>query len=98
MGRVDELDTGPLQTPPNAPSTGDKRDDEVVTPGAGEAGNMAPHGMSDKPVALSSTTVLNEDDRKIAGIPKGNLADRFVQSDEGGSSGGASEASEAKTE
>lgn len=81
MGRVDELDTGPLQTPPNALSTGDKREDEVMTPGAGEAGNMAPHGMSDKPVALSSTTVLDEEERKIAGIPKGSLGDRFVTSD-----------------
>jgi hypothetical protein len=83
MGRVDELDTGPLQTPPNALSTGEQREDEVMTPGAGEAGNMAPHGMSDKPIALSSTTVLNEEERKIAGIPKGNLGDRFVQSDQG---------------
>jgi len=87
MGRVDELDTGPLQTPSNALSTGDSREDEVIAPGAGEAGNMAPHGMSDKPVALSSTTVLDEDERKIAGMPKGTLGDRFVQSEEGESGG-----------
>jgi hypothetical protein len=40
---------------------------------SGEGGNMAPHGMSDKPVPISSTTVLGDEERKSAGIPKASL-------------------------
>lgn len=72
LGRVDELDTGPLNaTIPQNGSKTDGRDEEIVTPGTGEGGNMTPHGMSDKPVPLSSTTVVNEEERRIAGMPKG---------------------------
>ena len=41
-----------------------------MTPGAGEGGNMTQHGMSDKPVPISSTTVVGEEERKIAGMPR----------------------------
>lgn len=62
LGRVDELDTGPLSDPQG-------QEEEVTTTGTGEGGNMTPHGMSEKPVPISSTTVINEE-RKIAGMPK----------------------------
>lgn len=71
LGRVDELDTGPLNTPPPARAGGtEPREDEIMTPGAGEGGNMTQHGMSDKPVPISSTTVVGEEERKIAGMPR----------------------------
>lgn len=67
-GRVDELDAGPLQhttthaspsdphqlhLPPTS-STGTHHQE-----GTGERGTMTPHGMSDRPQAISSTTDLN---------------------------------------
>jgi hypothetical protein len=48
LGRVDELDTGPLP---------------------GEEGALTPHGMSERPVPISSTTTIQSDERKIAGLP-----------------------------
>ncbi|KAK4687043.1 serine/threonine-protein phosphatase 4 regulatory subunit 2, partial [Tremellales sp. Uapishka_1] len=74
LGRVDELDSGPSD--PTA------KDDGNGT-GTGEGGNMTPHGMSDKPVAISSTTTLGEQDRKIAVMPKVSLGERFVSAGSG---------------
>ena len=88
LGRVDELDTGPLaQSAVKNGGNGEEREDEIMTPGAGEGGNMTPHGMSDKPVPISSTTVLGEEERKIAGIPKASLNDRFVKAETEGGEG-----------
>jgi hypothetical protein len=68
-GRVDELDAGPLQhttthaspsdphqlhLPPDASAAGAHHQE-----GTGERGTMTPHGMSDRPQAISSTTDLN---------------------------------------
>jgi hypothetical protein len=86
LGRVDELDTGPLAQPANSNGEKTEREDEIMTPGTGEGGNMAPHGMSDKPVPISSTTVLGDEERKIAGIPKASLGERFVKADEASAS------------
>ncbi len=87
LGRVDELDTGPLSQTVNNGAKGEDGEDEIMTPGAGEGGNMTPHGMSDRPVPISSTTVVGEEERKIAGIPKTSLGDRFVKAeDEAGGS------------
>jgi hypothetical protein len=63
LGRVDELDSGPIT------SNGHQDDEERAT-GVGEAGNMTPHGMSDGPVPLSSTTVIGEAQREIAPLPR----------------------------
>ena len=59
LGRVDELDTGPLHS-----------DDGELREGDGETGTMAPHGMSDHPIALSRTTTIEQEERKIAGLPR----------------------------
>lgn len=69
LGRVDELDTGPIQAGPS-PTKGSRagREDEQMAPGAGEGGAMTPHGMSEKPVPISSTTVISEEERRIAGL------------------------------
>lgn len=63
LGRVDELDSGPITT------NGHHDDDERAT-GVGQAGNMTPHGMSNQPVPLSSTTVIVESQREIAPLPR----------------------------
>lgn len=78
LGRVDELDTGPIQPGlqssngaghGNGNATGrEAREDEQIVPGAGEGGAMTPHGMSEKPVPISSTTVISEEERRIAGL------------------------------
>jgi hypothetical protein len=68
LGRVDELDTGPLPGEERA-GNGDKGDDERVAPGTGEGGALTPHGMSERPVPISSTTTIQSDERKIAGLP-----------------------------
>ncbi|OCF36636.1 hypothetical protein I316_01888 [Kwoniella heveanensis BCC8398] len=98
LGRVDELDTGPIlatssansdpsssSSPPADGHLHKKRSDEVVPlPGTGEGGNLTPHGMSDKPVPISSTTVVKDEmgDRSIAGLPRTTsektLSERFV--------------------
>ena len=73
LGRVDELDTGPIQSTPST-STGNGnagREDEHVIPGTGEGGVMTPHGMSEKPIPISSTTVISEEERRIAGLRQG---------------------------
>lgn len=103
LGRVDELDTGPLPSTPDATSTPPSQissgysepssqrrrrgSDESQTSqtGAGEGGTMTPHGMSDKPVPISSTTVVDPalTARPIASLPKvqaSSLAERFVPS------------------
>jgi hypothetical protein len=66
LGRVDELDTGPIQETRDEQKSG--RDDGVA-PGTGEGGAMTAHGMSEKPVPISSTTVIAEEERKIASLP-----------------------------
>jgi hypothetical protein len=66
LGRVDELDTGPIQETRDEQKSG--RDDGVA-PGTGEGGAMTAHGMSEKPVPISSTTVIADEERKIAGLP-----------------------------
>lgn len=58
LGRVDELDSGPV--------TNGHAEEE----GVGETGSMTPHGMSERPVALSSTTVISEPEREIAPLPR----------------------------
>ena len=81
LGRVDELDTGPVpsQSTAQADAGVDADGSSAATSGAGEGGNMVQHGMSDKPVPLSSTTVVKEEDRKIAPRPK-SLEERFTAS------------------
>ncbi|ORX33773.1 hypothetical protein BD324DRAFT_638524 [Kockovaella imperatae] len=69
LGRVDELDTGPMVSAPEL--------EGETARGAGEAGNMVQHGMSDRPVPLSSTTVVKDEERKIAPKPK-TLEERFT--------------------
>ncbi|KAL7424178.1 hypothetical protein Q5752_001764 [Cryptotrichosporon argae] len=69
LGRVDELDTGPLTSPP---SNGHAAQDDIATTGtigAGEGGAMPAHGMSERPVPISSTTVV-DDSREIAPLPR----------------------------
>nr|XP_018263644.1 uncharacterized protein I303_03515 [Kwoniella dejecticola CBS 10117]OBR85802.1 hypothetical protein I303_03515 [Kwoniella dejecticola CBS 10117] len=108
LGRVDELDTGPIQTSPpiehtSSPSSlsssssksnknGHRHSlspENIPVPGTGEGGNMTPHGMSEKPVPISSTTVVKEEHiekekerRTIAGLPRTtsekSLRERFV--------------------
>lgn len=97
LGRVDELDTGPIASSDATPSTPsanghDQRDEDMSTPGTGEAGTMTPHGMSERPVPISSTTVVEPlEDRRVAGLPTRvgekvqdgpGLEERFVSSGE----------------
>lgn len=72
LGRVDELDTGPLvsKLPSLTPSPSDGSADQAEGMGTGEGGNMTPHGMSEKPVPISATTVVEEGERKVAGLPR----------------------------
>ena len=83
LGRVDELDTGPVPSQTTAQPGADADADDgggagtAATSGAGEGGNMVQHGMSEKPVPLSSTTMVKEEDRKIAPRPK-PLEERFT--------------------
>lgn len=65
LGRVDELDSGPLATNGHQADGGDEH-----ATGVGEAGNMTPHGMSEGPVPLSSTTVIGDAARDIAPLPR----------------------------
>lgn len=62
LGRVDELDAGPLAHTNGA-------DEGEIATGRGEAGNMTPHGMHSRPEPLSSTTVIKDEDREIAPLP-----------------------------
>lgn len=97
LGRVDELDTGPL---PTSEQVGIKRRsstsssssqmevgsrETVVMAGQGEGGHLAPHGMADKPMPLSSTTVVKDEPeggRMIKGLRRNesekSLGERFV--------------------
>ncbi|ODN83307.1 hypothetical protein L202_01474 [Cryptococcus amylolentus CBS 6039] len=114
LGRVDELDTGPIPTDSledagvkrrasNASSVKAEVEAELdrgnMVGGQGEGGNLAPHGMSEKPVPLSSTTVVPEEGaasgvegRAIKGLRRSeserDLRERFVsggvQESEGG--------------
>lgn len=69
LGRVDELDSGPITA--NGHSADKDKDEHDDGPrGVGEAGNMTPHGMSDRPVPLSSTTVITETAREIVPVPR----------------------------
>jgi hypothetical protein len=94
LGRVDELDTGPM-TSPNGAADGDARANgqgqgraraqDDATQGTGEGGTMTPHGMSDRPVPISATTTVGDDsERRIAGMPRSragssaSLSERFV--------------------
>ena len=83
LGRVDELDTGPVtSTGANGHMNGGE---DGVGVGVGEGGNMTVHGMSDRPVPITSTTTA-ESERRIAALPRPRgLADRFVS---GGTEGG----------
>jgi len=84
LGRVDELDTGPLAGTP--PTNGHTHDDERELAeggqGTGEGGNMTPHGMSERPVPISSTTQIAPEERRISGrrraTSSASLSDRFV--------------------
>lgn len=62
LGRVDELDAGPLAHTNGA-------DEGDLATGRGEAGNMTPHGMHSRPEPISSTTVIKDDEREIAPLP-----------------------------
>jgi hypothetical protein len=80
LGRVDELDTGPLQGSVNggtahASDGGESREEERVAPGTGEGGALTPHGMSERPVPISSTTTIHADERRIASLPSGSSAE-----------------------
>jgi hypothetical protein len=94
LGRVDELDTGPM-TSTNGTADGDDRANgqgqgrgrgqDDATQGTGEGGTMTPHGMSDRPVPISATTTVGDDsERRIAGMPRSragssaSLSERFV--------------------
>ncbi|WWD16110.1 hypothetical protein CI109_100535 [Kwoniella shandongensis] len=116
LGRVDELDTGPITSSPikeedgsNSPvakRNGHGGSEEVPPPttGTGEGGNMAPHGMSEKPVPISSTTVVKDDKREIAGLRRSasekTLLERFVSAakEEEGTEGDEVKAEEADGE
>nr|ODN87888.1 hypothetical protein L203_03092 [Cryptococcus depauperatus CBS 7841] len=101
LGRVDELDTGPVSLSnvdePTAKkrvrlrslkrdvSTSPTRTKAGVSP-PGESGNLVPHGMSDKPLPISSTTTTEVKTKKSErqfkplrrmGSEK-SLRDRFV--------------------
>ncbi|WVQ71817.1 hypothetical protein IAR50_001359 [Cryptococcus sp. DSM 104548] len=115
LGRVDELDTGPIpadsledagikRRTSNASSVKAEVEAELdrgnMVGGQGEGGNLMPHGMSEKPVPLSSTTVVPEDGaapgvegRVIKGLRRSEsekgLRERFV-------SGGVQEAEDGK--
>ncbi|WWC69265.1 uncharacterized protein I206_103203 [Kwoniella pini CBS 10737] len=105
LGRVDELDTGPIKTSPPIEYTNSSSSsslskngqnhrhslspENIPVPGTGEGGNMTPHGMSEKPVPISSTTVVIKDEkekekqqRTIASLPRTtsekSLRERFV--------------------
>lgn len=64
LGRVDELDAGPL-----AHTNGDGKAEGEMATGTGEGGNMTPHGMHSRPEPLSSTTVIEDEQREIAPLP-----------------------------
>ena len=80
LGRVDELDTGPLTSTLPSHVNGFKPGLEYQDhgAGAGEGGNMRLHGMSERPMAISSTTTMGLRERPVAGLPRGGLSDRFV--------------------
>ena len=64
LGRVDELDTGPISASAANGSTSEEE-------GQGEGGNMTPHGMSERPVPISSTTTLGStEERRVAPLPR----------------------------
>jgi hypothetical protein len=103
LGRVDELDTGPIMTDPsvtvatNGHGHGhgqgghgngmEPREQDMSTPGTGESGTMTPHGMSERPIPLSSTTVVHDlpagggEERKMASLP-GRVADKVEEGPE----------------
>jgi hypothetical protein len=79
LGRVDELDTGPVRSDSAVRTNGHKGSDhDDPGAGSGEGGNMTPHGMRERPVPISSTTTMGESGRRVAGMPRGGLDDRFV--------------------
>jgi hypothetical protein len=73
LGRVDELDTGPIQENRDEQKNG--REDGVA-PGTGEGGALTPHGMSERPVPISSTTVIADEERKIASLPPASESEK----------------------
>lgn len=114
LGRVDELDTGPVAAAANDAMGGHGSSNGHISPerseggqgGTGEGGNMTPHGMSDKPVPISATTTVKEEEgRKVAGLPRSKsvlgLNERFVsageESERGAEEVKAEEAEEAKS-
>lgn len=78
LGRVDELDAGPITSNGHAETASTAPDAAGAgsTGGVGEHGAMTPHGMSDRPIPLSSTTVIGESaeadlaEREIAPLPR----------------------------
>lgn len=90
LGRVDELDTGPINIPSSIASStssssssssdNDSRGDQGEGMGTGEGGNMTPHGMSEKPIPISATTtVVEEGERKLAGLPRSKSTISLVE-------------------
>lgn len=67
LGRVDELDAGPVKSNGHA-------EDADGDAGMGEGGTMTPHTMSDRPVPISSTTVIAEDEREIAPLRRASVS------------------------
>ena len=85
LGRVDELDTGPLSPTNTSPTTstngGHTERRESNASGTGEGGTMTPHGMSERPVPISSTTTV--DDRPIARMPLRTESEESGNADNG---------------
>jgi hypothetical protein len=76
LGRVDELDTGPIQarSAVEDQKDGNGRKGDAMAPGTGESGGLTPHGMSERPVPISSTTVIADNERKIASLPSSSTS------------------------
>ena len=85
LGRVDELDTGPAPNVNGHSNHVDRAANEVPQPGTGEGGVLTPHGMSERPVPISSTTTMATGPRQTAGLPRRDdrtLMERFVHASE----------------
>ncbi|ORY28307.1 hypothetical protein BCR39DRAFT_565450 [Naematelia encephala] len=100
LGRVDELDTGPIDSYSASPTINGHGHGHVAGEegGTGEGGNMTPHGMSERPVPISSTTTTpDEADRRIAALPRQSLLERFVSSEGQGHRQGQAEVDSGET-
>ncbi len=87
MGRVDEMDSGPLLSSPTiivSPSNPhalhtNPSAERQYGEGTGESGNMVPHGISERPQAISSTTTLSPmNQEETSSSPEGSPTARKV--------------------